>query len=209
MGPIKILESTFLRAATNLAQCPPPSLPEVVFVGRSNVGKSTLINTILERKIAKSSATPGKTQSANFFNTRWKISPEEQTLDFACIDLPGFGYAKVSKELKQQWAKFLGALLTQRASIKLVLHLVDSRHLHLETDNQVRAFLESFLRPDQTLRRVYTKFDKLSKNAQHALYKTQNAPLVSAQGVLNPKFGSLLNIQQTILEALFSKRIHA
>ncbi|WP_104749316.1 ribosome biogenesis GTP-binding protein YihA/YsxC [Helicobacter cynogastricus] len=206
MKPIKVIESSFLKSAYNLAQCPPACAPEVAFVGRSNVGKSTLMNTILERKIAKSSATPGKTQAANFFRTQWQISSTE-TLDFICIDLPGFGYAKVSKELKQQWATFLSDLLIQRSSIKLILHLIDARHPHLSLDTEVRGFLESFLRPDQTLRCVYTKFDKLSKNAQHALYQQQNAPLVSAQGALNSRFGSSFEVQKTILEALFDTRI--
>ncbi|WP_104728998.1 ribosome biogenesis GTP-binding protein YihA/YsxC [Helicobacter felis] len=205
MKPIKIIESNFLRSAYNLAQCPPACMPEVVFVGRSNVGKSTLINTILERKLAKSSATPGKTQAANFFCTRWQIPPAK-ILDFICIDLPGFGYAKVSKEIKGQWAVFLSDLLIQRSSIKLILHLIDARHPHLPLDVEVRDFLESVLRPDQTLKRVYTKFDKLSKNAQHTLYQQQNTPLISAQGALNPKFDSL-GVQKTILEALFDTRI--
>ncbi|WP_199766018.1 ribosome biogenesis GTP-binding protein YihA/YsxC [Helicobacter salomonis] len=208
MKLIKILESTFLRSANNLAQCPPEHVPEVVFVGRSNVGKSTLINTLLERKIAKSSATPGKTQSANFFHTRWQISSAE-TFNFNCIDLPGFGYAKVSKTIKQQWEGFLTDLLVQRSSIKLILHLIDARHLNLPLDAEVHDLLKSFLHPDQSLKRIYTKFDKLSKNAQHTLYQQQNAPLISAQGAFNPKFGSVLHLQKTILEVLFNARIHA
>ncbi|WP_205588371.1 ribosome biogenesis GTP-binding protein YihA/YsxC [Helicobacter vulpis] len=204
MNPIKIIESRFLIAATHLAQCPPECVPEVAFVGRSNVGKSTLINRILQCQIAKSSATPGKTTSANFFSTTWRVAPQE-TLRFYCIDLPGFGYAKVSKQRKKEWESFLSALLTQRASIKLILHLIDSRHVGLELDQQVHAFLQSVLHPDQSLERVFTKFDKLPKNAQHALYQSHNGPLISAQGPLNPKFGTLLKLQRAILKSLFAK----
>ncbi|WP_120944749.1 MULTISPECIES: ribosome biogenesis GTP-binding protein YihA/YsxC [Helicobacter] len=206
MNPINVVQSRFLITASNLAQCPPACAPEVAFVGRSNVGKSTLINRILQRQIAKSSTTPGKTKNANFFSTTWRIAPQE-TLSFGCIDLPGFGYAKVSKQVKREWEVFLSALLAQRPSIKLILHLIDSRHVNLELDQQVRAFLQHILRPDQSLERVFTKFDKLNKNAQHALYKSHNAPLISAQGALDSKFGTLLDLQRAIIKNLFAKSL--
>ncbi|TSA86994.1 ribosome biogenesis GTP-binding protein YihA/YsxC [Helicobacter mehlei] len=203
MPPIKVLQSQFLCAASKLEHCPPMHLPEVVFLGRSNVGKSTLINKVLQQKIAKSSATPGKTQTANFFDTRWQLT--HQVLKFHCIDLPGFGYAKVSKSLQQEWGVFLCNLLKTRSSIKLFLHLVDARHPNLALDQEVACFLDQLIAPTQQVRRIYTKFDKLNANQQHALWhKTPNCLATCLKTTdISAKFGSLDAIQMAIIEGLF------
>ncbi|WP_104639249.1 ribosome biogenesis GTP-binding protein YihA/YsxC [Helicobacter bizzozeronii] len=203
MPQIKVLQSQFLCAASKLEHCPPMHSPEVVFLGRSNVGKSTLINKVLQQKIAKSSATPGKTQTANFFETAWQLT--QQTLKFHCIDLPGFGYAKVSKSLQQEWGVFLCDLLKQRTSIKLFLHLVDARHPNLAIDQEVGHFLDQLISPTQQVHQIYTKFDKLNANQQHALWhKSPNflATCLKPTG-LSAKFGSLEAIQRAIIEGLF------
>ncbi|BCZ17127.1 Ribosome biogenesis GTP-binding protein YsxC [Helicobacter sp. NHP19-003] len=202
---LKVLESHFVCSATNIAQTPPTHLPEVAFLGRSNVGKSSFINQILGRKIAKSSATPGKTQMANFFATTWQMGDEK--VAFGCIDLPGFGYAKVSKGLQEEWGAFLCALLQQRPSIKLFLHLIDARHPQLNLDQQVQAFLQSFIKPDQQIRCVYTKFDKLTSHAKHTLLQEHPGALVSVlkPSTLKPKFGSLEHLQTTLLNALLGR----
>lgn len=204
MSSIKVLEAKFLCAASKLQHCPPMHLPEVAFLGRSNVGKSTLINQILGQQIAKSSATPGKTKSANFFSTTWQL-PHTKALRFYCVDLPGFGYAKVSKSLKQEWGVFLCALLEQRASIKLFIHLIDARHPDLAIDRQVAHFLAQLAQPTQKILRVYTKFDKLNSNQKHALWHNCPNFLPSALKMsdLAPKFGSRFAIQRAILEGLF------
>ena len=94
----------FTAAATNAAQFPAPSLPEVAFLGRSNVGKSSVINTLVDAKLARTSSTPGRTRSINFFEVRWPGKPQPEVV-FA--DLPGYGYAKLSREISQEWPKFI------------------------------------------------------------------------------------------------------
>ncbi|WP_104708556.1 ribosome biogenesis GTP-binding protein YihA/YsxC [Helicobacter ailurogastricus] len=202
---LRVLESHFVCAAASMAHCPPASLPEVAFLGRSNVGKSTFINQLLGHKIAKSSATPGKTQTANFFATTWQLGLEK--VAFGCIDLPGFGYAKVSKSLQEEWGVFLCTLLKQRPSIKLFLHLIDARHPHLSLDTKVQEFLQSFIKLDQRIQCIYTKFDKLTSHAQHALLQENPSALVSVlkPSTLKPKFGSLQNLQKTLLNALLGR----
>ncbi|BCD46135.1 ribosome biogenesis GTP-binding protein YihA/YsxC [Helicobacter suis] len=200
--PIKVLKTHFVRSSTRLQDCPPANMAEVAFLGRSNVGKSTFINQLLECKIAKSSTTPGKTKTANFFTTTWQL--EQEVVKFGCVDLPGFGYAKVSKSLKQEWGGFLYTLLKQRVSIKLFLHLIDSRHPNLEIDAALQQFLKSVIKPDQQIMCVYTKFDKLNSHDQHALYYKTPHLLVSTLKIatLPPKFGSLKGIQQRVIHAL-------
>src|SRR6202163_3069309 len=95
--------SRFLMSAFDSSHFPAPSLPEVAFLGRSNVGKSSVINSLLGAKIAKTSSTPGRTRSINFFEVRWPGKPQPELI-FA--DLPGHGYAKISREVSQQWPTF-------------------------------------------------------------------------------------------------------
>lgn len=170
-----ILKSArFQTSAQTLAQCPPPMISEVAFLGRSNVGKSTLINLVCNQKhLAKSSSTPGKTQLINFFLTEWKeasaSNTESEILKVMLVDLPGFGYAKVAKSQKELWNRNLVEFLYQRESIKLFVHLVDSRHPFLEIDSNLVAFVSQFLRDDQHLVRIFTKFDKLNAGEQSKL----------------------------------------
>lgn len=165
----------FQTSAQTLAQCPPPIISEVAFLGRSNVGKSTLINLICHQKnLAKSSATPGKTQLINFFLTEWREnktqnSLESETLKMMFVDLPGFGYAKVAKSQKELWNRNLVEFLRKRDNIRLFVHLVDSRHTDLEIDENLVCFISQFLRADQHLMRIFTKFDKLNATEQNRL----------------------------------------
>src|SRR5262244_461252 len=102
--------SRFVLAATNVSQFPAPNLPEVAFLGRSNVGKSSVINSLLGTKIAKTSSTPGRTQSINFFEVRWPGKPQPELL-FA--DLPGYGYARISREVSSRWPEFIEPYLRE------------------------------------------------------------------------------------------------
>jgi GTP-binding protein len=136
---------------------------EVVFVGRSNVGKSSLLNSLTGRKsLAKSSSTPGKTRLINFFDLKVDMEGEPHALRF--VDLPGFGYAKVAKSIKEEWEKSLTEFLLNRESIRLFIQLIDARHEELANDRDVREFLDSIKRPDQEIIEVFTKTDKLKQN---------------------------------------------
>lgn len=172
-----VLDSTFVKSIENLSQAPGVLYSEIAILGRSNVGKSTLINLLLNNKnLAKSSSTPGKTRLINFFLSSWKKNETKYDLRF--IDFPGFGYAKVSKTQKSAWDKNLSEFLKARDSIKLFIHLIDSRHMSLEIDNEIDRFLKSILRADCGILDVFTKYDKLSKNDFHKL-KQQNKIYVS------------------------------
>lgn len=158
----------FITSATNIESSPPPDIAEVVFLGRSNVGKSSLINGLAQRKnIAKSSSTPGKTKLINFFAASFKL--DENLYKFRFVDLPGFGYAKVSKTEKKEWEEKLTAFLYNRNSIKVFLQLIDARHPDLDIDKEVEDFLSAIKKGDQKIITVFTKFDKLKSNDKQKL----------------------------------------
>jgi GTP-binding protein len=148
----------FMAAATEAAHFPAPSLPEVAFLGRSNVGKSSVINTLIGDKVARTSSTPGRTRSINFFEVRWPGKPRPEVI-FA--DLPGYGYAKLSREISQEWPKFIEPYLNERPTLALCLALVDVNVPPQDSDRQLLDFLNGSGR-DFLL--VATKSDRLSNN---------------------------------------------
>jgi len=148
-----------VTAATSVAQFPAPALPEVAFLGRSNVGKSSVINSLLGTKIAKTSSTPGRTRSINFFEVRWPGRPRPEVM-FA--DLPGYGYARVPKEMSSQWGSFIEPYLKERRSLELFLAMIDLNVPPQESDRQLLEFLDS---AERVCLVVGTKADKLSGNA--------------------------------------------
>lgn len=150
--------SRFLTAASDPAHFPPSALPEVAFLGRSNVGKSSVINSLLGAKIAKTSSTPGRTRSINFFEVRWPGKPKPELI-FA--DLPGYGYAKISREISSQWPTFIEPYLKTRPTLALSLALVDLNVPPQESDRLLLEFLSTNQRPFLI---VGTKSDKLSGN---------------------------------------------
>lgn len=163
-----IISAKFITSLAKFDENLSSNLSEVAFLGRSNVGKSSLINSLCKQKnLAKSSATPGKTQLINFFEVTCKKNEEKFSINF--IDLPGFGYAKVSKNLKEIWNKNLDEFLKFRTSIKLFIHLIDSRHTHLEIDTNLKSYLQNFLNPDQKILQVFTKCDKLNQSQRAKL----------------------------------------
>lgn len=162
---IEIVDVRFIKSAQSIKDSPAPMLGEVAFLGRSNVGKSSIINALTKRKnLAKSSKTPGKTRLLNFFELVAKV--DELTLKCNLVDLPGYGFAKVSKTLKEEWNSNLFYFLEKRDNLKLFIHLVDSRHRALQNDLEAQMFLEEIVkkRGDTNYLKVYTKSDKLKQN---------------------------------------------
>ena len=157
---VKILSAKFIKSASKISEAPDLEFDEVAILGRSNVGKSSTINRITERKnLAKSSNTPGKTQLINFFDIQ--IFLDDIKKEFVLVDLPGIGYAKVSKSQKKDWEKNLLDFIVHRDNIKLFLYLVDARHPNLEID---RSTIDYLLSINKEIIFVYTKIDKLKKN---------------------------------------------
>jgi len=159
-------------AATAVAQFPALTLPEVAFLGRSNVGKSSVINSLLGTKIARTSSTPGRTRAINFFEVRWPGKPNPEVV-FA--DLPGYGYARVPREVSEQWAGFVEPYLKERRCLALCLALVDLNVPPQESDNQLLEFLQT---SERSFVVVGTKADKLSGNTLRKAIDTltQNRP---------------------------------
>jgi len=164
----RIVKASFIKSAQSIADSLPEDMSEVVFLGRSNVGKSSTLNSLTQRKnLAKSSATPGKTQLINFFETEYLYGEDRYPVRF--VDLPGFGYAKVSKSLKEVWQKNLVEFIEHRVSIRLFIHLRDARHPHAKIDDDVEAYISEFIRPDQRYLTVFTKIDKLNQKERAKL----------------------------------------
>jgi GTP-binding protein len=147
-----------MLSASDLSHFPPQTVPEIAFLGRSNVGKSSLINALVGAKLARTSNTPGRTRSINFYEVRRPGQPRPELL-FA--DLPGYGYAKVSRSIAEDWARFVDPYLHQRSSLALCLVLVDANIPPQESDGQLLEFLASRERPHAI---VATKCDRLSGN---------------------------------------------
>ncbi len=168
MSTPRVVEAAFIKSAQSIADSLPEDMSEVVFLGRSNVGKSSTLNSLTQRKnLAKSSATPGKTQLINFFETRYLYNETSYPIRF--VDLPGFGYAKVSKTLKEVWQKNLVEFIQHRVSIRLFIHLRDARHPHAKIDDDVEEYISEFIRPDQRYLTVFTKIDKLNQKERAKL----------------------------------------
>ena len=158
--------SRFLAAATDPAHFPAPSLPEIAFLGRSNVGKSSVINSLVGAKLARTSSTPGRTRSINFFEIRWPGKPQPELI-FA--DLPGYGYAKISREISQEWPKFIEPYLHQRSTLALCIALIDANVPPQAKDRQLLDFLSA---SGREFLLVATKSDRLSNNQLHTALRT-------------------------------------
>lgn len=164
----RVVDAVFEKSAQSIRDSVDESMSEVVFLGRSNVGKSSTINLLTNRKnLAKSSSTPGKTQLINFFKVRYRYDDRDFSIRY--VDLPGFGYAKVSKSLKEIWQKNLVEYIKNRVAIRLFIHLRDARHPHAKIDDDVQSYIGEFIRPDQRYLTVFTKIDKLNQKEKSAL----------------------------------------
>ncbi len=150
----------FLLSATAPAHFPPPGAPEVAFLGRSNVGKSSLINALLGSKQAHVSSTPGRTRAINFFAIHERQDSPPKVL-FA--DLPGYGYAKISKSISAEWPSFIDPYLRERETLALCLCLIDANIPAQESDAQLLSFLRD---AGRRFLLVGTKADRLSGNGR-------------------------------------------
>jgi len=158
--------SRFLAAATDAAHFPAPGLPEIAFLGRSNVGKSSVINSLVGTKLARTSSTPGRTRSINFFEIRWPGKPLPEMI-FA--DLPGYGYARISREISAEWPKFIEPYLNERPTLALCVALVDVNVPPQPNDRQLLNFLNA---QGREFLLVATKSDRLSNNQLHNALRT-------------------------------------
>lgn len=272
------LDSAFLQSCERFSQAPSIIGAEIAMLGRSNVGKSSLINALFNHKnLAKSSSTPGKTKLVNFFTSKWKVeyykdssdlkesknyvdssvlSDSKKVIDsknnadsnapaesqnsidssdlitsknhadslknqknshkihsqnkqilgefhIRILDFPGFGYAKISKNEKKSWDRHLSEFLQKRDSIKLYIHLIDSRHENLTLDSHISSFLRPFQRGDSHILEIYTKIDKLNKN-KYLLLKKQGKILTS---ISDKK--SIENLRFAILKIMYNVDFHA
>ena len=155
MNTVKYFSNTsFVKSITTLTNRPQPLLPEFAFIGRSNVGKSSLLNAVFNRKnLVKVSSTPGKTQLINYFITADK---------FYCVDLPGYGYAKLPKTLKVKWQKMLEDYVLKNDQLQIIFLLIDSRHELQKSDQEMIVWLQHFELPFKI---ILSKTDKLNVNA--------------------------------------------
>ena len=152
---MKQLNANFIISAEKLSQCPDFTLPEFALLGRSIVGKSSFINALCNnKKLAKTSNTPGKTRLINFFNFSDK---------FMLADLPGYGYAKISKEVQERWQKNLEEYLLNRKQIRSLIQFIDARHDIQKNDYQMREWIDAYKLPVIT---IVTKIDYVPKNKQ-------------------------------------------
>jgi GTP-binding protein len=197
----RVIDAHFIKSAQGIGDSLDDTMSEIVFLGRSNVGKSSTINSLAERKsLAKSSSTPGKTQLINFFEVRYRMKEEDYTLRY--VDLPGFGYARVSKTLKELWQKSLVDFIENRISIRLFIHLRDARHPHTQIDEEVERYIRHFIRPDQSYLPVFTKIDKLNQKERAKLKKD----FPGAVTISNFKKSGLQQVHKVIFETVFGAK---
>ncbi len=171
----------------------PGVLPQVAFSGRSNVGKSSLINTLLRRtrsKIAHVSSTPGKTQALNFYRVND---------DFFLVDLPGYGYARVPESIREQWAELIEWYLGESGLVRGVVHLVDARHRPTEHDHRMVEYLAGLGLPTLV---VLTKTDKLKKREREASVARAREELNLDEAQLLPFSSKTGQGRELLLEAL-------
>ena len=150
---LKIKNVNYFKSFSDYEKLPNSTFLEIAFIGRSNVGKSSLINNLCNRKIAETSSTPGKTQSINFFLVN---------NSFYFIDLPGYGYTNIPKSIKKKWSLLIELYLQKRKQLKVIIFLLDIRRIPNENDKIINNWIKSLI--DINVIYILTKADKISKN---------------------------------------------
>jgi GTP-binding protein len=158
---LQVVSTEFLKTATRPAEWPRGEFPEVAFVGRSNVGKSSMLNALTrKRKLARVSNTPGRTRALQFFEVRYRPSPASRPRVVRFCDLPGYGYAKVSKDERGRWTAMIDDYLKERGPLRAVVLIVDGRHEPMESDLDALRFLTE---AGRVVVVAATKMDKLAR----------------------------------------------
>ncbi len=169
-----VLDASFLATATDQASLPAPAFAEVAFAGRSNVGKSSLINKLLgRRRLVRTSSTPGCTRGLSIFRSRLRLADDEEAV-LDLVDLPGFGYAKRSKSERRSWGPMIEGFLTHRAGLRAVVSIIDVRRGPEQDDLQLLEFLDHLEIPTIV---VATKLDKLPSNKRKPAVHKLTKPL--------------------------------
>jgi GTP-binding protein len=170
---MRVISAEFVKSATKPSEYPPENLPEIAIAGKSNVGKSSLINTLVNRKnLAKTSSSPGRTQTINFFRVNEKIS---------LVDLPGYGYAKVSLRIRETWKPMVESYLQTREGIRMVVLILDARRGASPEDLTLLDWLDYHQIPSLI---VLTKADKLSQIERARQKKTvADIPLLNGKPI--------------------------
>lgn len=166
---MKIISAEFIKSAVEISHYPDERLPEIAFAGRSNVGKSSLINSLLNRKnLVKVSSSPGKTRLINFF----KINNQ-----FSFVDLPGYGFARVPPAVKKKWGKMVETYLKKRKNLKIVILIFDIRHTPTENDRKMIEWLDYYNIQSVLIANKSDKIKKREKNKQvQAILNFLNRP---------------------------------
>jgi GTP-binding protein len=178
---MEVRSAAFLKSSAHPKECPPADLPEYAFIGRSNVGKSSLINCLVGRSaLAKTSSTPGKTQLINHFAVN--AGSEDA---WYLVDLPGFGYAKTARTLRVKWQRTSEQYLSSRTSLMCVMMLVDARHPPQRADLDFMAWMGETGLPFAL---IFTKVDKLNKTERAAFRATYEAEMLQEWNSMPPTF---------------------
>jgi len=198
---MKVLSADFVKTATRQGEWPPEPLPELAFVGRSNVGKSSMLNALCRRdRLARVSGTPGRTQALQFFKLQVQPAPAARPVAISFCDLPGYGYAKVPRGERDKWARMIEEYLAGREELRAVVLIVDARHEPQPSDREALAFLAARGRPVMV---AATKMDKLAKSHRFGAVRAAEQALGLETGSVVP-FSA---VEGTGTDALW-KRFH-
>ena len=202
--PVVITKAVYIASAVRRDQYPEQRHPEVAFIGRSNVGKSSLINSLTRiRQLARVSSKPGKTQTINFYELLLRIDGGEQRHPVHLVDLPGYGYAKAARASRKVWAKFIEEYFLHSEKLRFVCLLLDIRHTPMASDQQMFSWL---ITHDIPVLVIATKADKIGKNARSAriaqIQQTLGVPALTILPYAAPKNDGRLELLDVMKDYL-------